>query len=724
MRKLYKFASMAAVAILAVASFASCDDDEPEGPKQPTLEIGSVSITADYEAQVTVTPSENSTSISWAYAADAAEPGTYAKVKIGYTKVETGGGKAVSVTTPALAPGKYKFYAYAENAAGKSAVGTKEFEVLLDVPVVKLGELKYDRSGIVVPVSVSGAEEFYYAFDLKAPDAQTDPAIPEEDAFARCTPEQLKDGNLVIASERLAENGTYFVFAYAENEKGKGTVSTVSGKYDDTTLPKLVEFEVINKTAFSLDVKVKMLDGCTKYAVGGFRNGAYSKRSFISSAKTSIDPDPFYPLQSYNWSDKDAVFPERLLIKNTLASSDVSEGMDIFYQSEEEVQQYQIAVYAVDKDGNGTAYVTEEFEVPQPSFGATPTVTITAEATPQTITPTFTVEGDCAKIYWGRPSPSWFTDVDWTDDAKVVEFLSGIRGTGILEYTGTPVTVPDNSISNPNTEFMFYAIPITADGKLGKLCFQKFKTTLPDFDGTGSVDMAFQTATASSLTYKVTLANAESVRILSVPAFFFPTYKDNLEMLMYDEANSKVWKEYTKAELAAAGNVVAFENLMAETSYVFRAVTLDANGKISPIQSFPDQATLADGGSGDEEIDFSKGTGEITFNIISETSKQDDDGNWMVDVSFSVTKGNNTAEAYIIPLSDIMDDAADVEASCKGFMDPTDLPNPLVFGQTYERTDLFDYDKVWGGYGVAIVTKDNAGNFKVAHYYIAKAKKG
>lgn len=87
MRKLYKFASMAAIAIFAAASFASCDDDEPEGPKQPTLEIGSISITAGYEAQVTITPSENSTSISWTWAAETAEPGTY-------TKVETGEGES------------------------------------------------------------------------------------------------------------------------------------------------------------------------------------------------------------------------------------------------------------------------------------------------------------------------------------------------------------------------------------------------------------------------------------------------------------------------------------------------------------------------------------------------------------------------------------------------------------------------------------------------------
>ena len=72
-----------------------------------------------------------------------------------------------------------------------------------------------------------------------------------------------------------------------------------------------------------------MLEGCVKYVVGGFRNGAYTKSGFISSAKSSVDPDPFYPLQSYNWSDKSTTFPERLLLKNTLATSDESEGLDV-----------------------------------------------------------------------------------------------------------------------------------------------------------------------------------------------------------------------------------------------------------------------------------------------------------------------------------------------------------------------------------------------------------
>lgn len=61
MRNAYKFATWMAIAIFAATSFSSCDDKDdpkPEPPKAPTLEIGSVSVTPDYEAEVTITPSD------------------------------------------------------------------------------------------------------------------------------------------------------------------------------------------------------------------------------------------------------------------------------------------------------------------------------------------------------------------------------------------------------------------------------------------------------------------------------------------------------------------------------------------------------------------------------------------------------------------------------------------------------------------------------------------
>lgn len=711
MRRFYKLAAWTAIAGFAAVSVVSCDDDETENtPKLPTLELGTVNVTADYEAAVTVTPSKNAISFSWGYAAATAEPESYTKVD---------GHAAVEVRTPSLTPGSYKIFAYAENKAGRSEIVTKPFEVTLDVPTVKFGEITASRAGITIPLQVSGAAEFTYALAMQEPGSTTEPAIPNDDQFRTLKTELLDEGNLIIEPEQLSANGTWHIFAYAENEKGKGTVTRGSVVYDETKLPKLVEFEILNMTAWSLDVNVKMLDGCEKYAVGAYRNGAYTKRGFISSAKTSITPDSFYPLQTFNVATESRIFPEKMLLKNTLASSDESEGMDISYKDSESITTYQIAVYAVDKEGNGTAYVSEEFSVPAPAFGQTPTVNITAETDVQKIHPTFTVEGDCAKLYTGRTAPSWYDDVDWTNEAKVVEFLASIRGNGISAYEGKPLRVEDKMVSDPNTEFIIYAIPITADGKVGKLCYKSFRTELPAFEGTGSVDIEFESATANTLTYSVWPSdNAKAVRIVHENKFLLR--ENEIPIYFYTETNPR-YVEYTMEELNKMNFTVTFENLQPDNVHFIRAVTVDADGKMSPIQSFPDQRTLPEGGGEITEIDFSKGKGEVTFTVVKEDQIVEDDF-VSIDLTYKVEKGANTVEAYKVILSDIKDDMDQIEAACKSRLDPNDLPTPITFGAELTQTSMVTYDAYWGGSAIAIVTKDTDGNFKIAYVYFAKAK--
>ncbi len=611
--------------------------------------------------------------------------------------------------------------AYAENAAGRSQTITKEFTVSTEIPLLQLGEINSSRAGITIPVTLIGAPEFYYAYVLQEAGSTTEPAIPADDQFKTAKAELLQDGNLVITPERLDGNGTWFVFAYTENEKGKSPVSKISVEYDETKLPKLVDFEIINVTAYSLDVKVTMLEGCEKFAVGGFRNGAYSKSAFTSAAKSSFNPDSDYPMQPYNWSDKSMTFPERLINKNRLATDEESEGLDIIYEAESGIFKYQIAVYALDKDGNGTAYVSEEFSVPAPSFGSTPTVTVTAETTTQTITPTFTANGDCAKMYVGISVPEYYTDVDWTDEASVVAFLSSIRGWGIHPYTGSPLTMTPNLILEPGQQVVAYAIPITADGKVGKLCYENFTIGRPEFKGAGNLALSLQSATSSSLILKADLTDAVSARILCVPSYFFEAnYKDRLEILMYYEENSKIWKEYTAAEIAAAGNTLTFDNLLEETPYTLRAVTVDAQGLISPIQEYPDMSTLKGGGEEETTIDFSKGKGEATLKVVKEDRAPYPDGD-ALDLTYMVEKGANTVEAYQHFLSGIKNTPEAVEEDCKEWFTPSDA-NRIEFGTEIFKEWVETYfDSGWQIYGggIAIITKDTDGNYKIADYYFA-----
>lgn len=722
MRNAYKFATWMAIAIFAATSFSSCDDDndpKPEPPQPPTLEIGTVSVTTDYEAEVTITPSENATSFSWGYSKETEEPATWTKVE---------GAKAVAVKTPALAPGKYKFSAYAENTAGKSSVATKAFEVILGVPAITFGEPTASRAGISVPVTLKDAgESFKYAFVMQEAGSTTEPAIPEEENFKTQQIADMTDGKLVIPSAQITDNGTWFIYAYAENEAGKGTVSKTSVVFDDTTFPKLVEFEVINKTAYSFDLKVTMKEGCAKFVYAGFiGEGTYKKKDFIESAQTSLNPNPDYPMQSYNWSDKNGTFPEAKLVKGTLASSDENKGMVIMHENNEGICKYSVAVYAIDADGNGTAYVSEEFTVPAPEYGQTPTVNITADCDLRKIMAKYQPSGDCAKIIRGFYRPAWGQggNIDWDDPTAVVELLSGLVGSVPHIYTvGEPLIEEVPAMFDPHEEVVVFAVGVSKDGKLGKLCYEKFMTKSPELTGTGRVELEFQGATINTLDYKVTLLDgATKVRIAALQSL------NDLEWIFYDENNRGTWQEFTADQLAKTGGKVSIYALP-NTTYYIRAAAIDALGNVSPVQAFPDQTTAKEPEV--EKIDFSLGKGEAKINVVKEETffepgnpnwgTKDD---WTLDLTYTVTKGANTEIVYRRILQETKDTPEAIKAAVEDiYQTPDDFSTYSEikeFDVERQETSMADYDANWGGSILVLITKDTDGNYKIADYYVAK----
>lgn len=729
MRNAYKFATWMAIAIFAATSFSSCDDKDdpkPEPPKAPTLEIGSVSVTPDYEAEVTITPSENAESFSWGYSKETEEPATWTKVE---------GAKAVAVKTPALAPGKYKFSAYAENTAGKSAVKTQNFEIVLGVPTVTFGEAAASRAGISVPVTLKDAgESFKYAFVMQEAGSTTEPAIPEEANFKTQQIADMKDGKLVIPSAQIEDNGTWFIFAYAENEAGKGTVSKTSVVYDDTTFPKLVEFEVINKTAYSFDLKVTMKEGCAKFVYAGFiGEGTYNKKDFIESAQTSLNPNPDYPMQSYNWSDKNGTFPEAKLIKGTLATDDSSKGMIIMHENAEGICKYSVAVYALDADGNGTAYVSEEFTVPAPEYGQSPTITITAESDLRHITAKYQPSGDCAKIIRGFFRPAWGQggNIDWEDPTAVVELLSGLVGSVPHIYTmGEPLIEEVPAMFDPHEEVVVFAVGVSKDGKLGKLSYEKFTTKSPELTGTGSANLEFLGATINTLEYKVTLTDgAKKVRIGAFDGVSWSKVKDDLDWVFYDENNRGSWQEFNADQLAKTDGKVTIYTTSANTNYYIRAVAIDALGNVSPVQEFPNQTTAKE--EEVEKIDFSLGKGEAKINVIKEETffepgnpnwgTKDD---WTLDLTYTVTKGANTEIVYRRILQETKDTPEAIKAAVEDiYQTPDDFSTYSEikeFDVERQETSMADYDANWGGSILVLITKDTDGNYKIADYYVAK----
>ena len=100
---------------------------------------------------------------------------------------------------------------------------------------------------------------------------------------------------------------TYTLTAYAENETGKSKeVSKEFTFKSEDVMTELVEFEVKNLSAFSMDVVVKKSAKCAKYVIGATPKGymgtnletgaeeyveIYKEATFIENAETSLNPD-------------------------------------------------------------------------------------------------------------------------------------------------------------------------------------------------------------------------------------------------------------------------------------------------------------------------------------------------------------------------------------------------------------------------------------------------
>ena len=177
---------------------------------------------------------------------------------------------------------------------------------------------------------------------------------------------------------------TYTLTAYAENETGKSKeVSKEFTFKSEDVMTELVEFEVKNLSAFSMDVVVKKSAKCAKYVIGATPKGymgtnletgaeeyveIYKEATFIENAETSLNPDESYPMQPYNWSDVSATFTERTLSRYALKDKDISESKGIILRSldVDEIKMI-IAVYALDAEGNSKVY-TQEITIPEPEI--------------------------------------------------------------------------------------------------------------------------------------------------------------------------------------------------------------------------------------------------------------------------------------------------------------------------------------------------------------------
>lgn len=554
---------------------------------------------------------------------------------------------------------------------------------------------------------------------------------------------------------------TYTLTAYAENETGKSKeVSKEFTFKSEDVMTELVEFEVKNLSAFSMDVVVKKSAKCAKYVIGATPKGymgtnletgaeeyveIYKEATFIENAETSLNPDESYPMQPYNWSDVSATFTERTLSRYALKDKDISESKGIILRSLEvdEIKMI-IAVYALDAEGNSKVY-TQEITIPEPEITGQVVVSIDVpkdKIKMRSFEATFTADANCSRIHVGQSSAGLIASGGKSfDNMTEEEICASIVRLGAevpLAYTGAFSKEFASKDMVPNTSYIVYAIPIDKEGKIGKVVYKSVTTGTPVYDGTGEItSVTFpDQVTPEKLLVDISVNDkVEFVRVL----WDMGTGPGSLDLktIMADEDSRNVhWHEYATADLPklkTEDNNGGLYITSPGSTYYLRAVTVDKDGKLSEIIDLVEKANKGTNGikTKEEEPEISvtdwEGTGKLTLTVVS-TGTNEETGLYTADLK--VVKGENTKQVYMVKWS--------------GEAQPTDidnyikeLPNIVNFDpeagavgvvsivldkNTAEKTTteefMDEYSAMWGGDSRIYVTLDNDGKLSIADWYI------
>lgn len=554
---------------------------------------------------------------------------------------------------------------------------------------------------------------------------------------------------------------TYTLTAYAENETGKSKeVSKEFTFKSEDVMTELVEFEVKNLSAFSMDVVVKKSAKCAKYVIGATPKGymgtnletgaeeyveIYKEATFIENAETSLNPDESYPMQPYNWSDVSATFTERTLSRYALKDKDISESKGIILRSldVDEIKMI-IAVYALDAEGNSKVY-TQEITIPEPEITGQVVVSIDVpkdKIKMRSFEATFTADANCSRIHVGQSSAGLIASGSKSfDNMTEEEICASIVRLGAevpLAYTGAFSKEFASKDMEPNTSYIVYAIPIDKEGKIGKVVYKSVTTGTPVYDGTGEItSVTFpDQVTPEKLLVDISVNDkVEFVRVL----WDMGTGPGSLDLktIMADEDSRNVhWHEYATADLPklkTEDNNGGLYITSPGSTYYLRAVTVDKDGKLSEIIDLVEKANKGTNGikTKEEEPEISvtdwEGTGKLTLTVVS-TGTNEETGLYTADLK--VVKGENTKHVYMVKWSgeaqpiDIDNYIKelpyfvnfDPEAGAVGVVSIVLDKNTAEKTTTEEFMD--EYSAMWGGDSRIYVTLDNDGKLSIADWYI------
>lgn len=612
------------------------------------------------------------------------------------------------------------------------------------LPTITVSEpaLSADNTKAVVTVTPSdGTEKWYWKCEPKGESAA---------AYTAVTGKEETKLEIPIDIDK-----DYVLTVYAENESGKSqeAVKEFIFKYEDL-MDELVEFEIKNLSAFSMDVEVKKGAKCAKYVIGAIIKGymgtdetgqpkyeeIYKEATFIEDAELSLNPNKDYPMQPYNWSDVSATFNEQTLVRSALQDKDISESKGIILTAlDTDETEVVVAIYAVDAEGKGTVF-TKEVTVPDAELNGQVVASIEIPAGKialRSFEATFTADANCAKMIVGQTDAGAIAKNSGKDftEMTVAEIEASILKLG----ASVPVTYTQPFSKEfaskdmvPNTKYYVYAIPIDKQGKLGKIVYTGVTTGRPTFEGVGSItSVSFpeQTSPEKLLVDISVNENTTAVRVFwetSVPA--------NLDWIMVDEASSNVqWTEYKVEDL---GKLKTEENngglyiLSPGSTYHLRAVTVDKDGKLSEIVDLVAKAGQGNDGiqtkaaevEAPKEADFS-GNGALTLTVVSAEGTA---------ATLKVEKGANTKKVYMLKGTDMVPAGVDAYVKEQDFFKdftPDATPTGLISlfldeNTSNKETDenfnwsVEEYHPTYGSDARIFITLDNDGKFNIADYYI------
>lgn len=618
------------------------------------------------------------------------------------------------------------------------------------LPTIAVSEpaLSADNAKAVVTVTPSEeTEKWYWKCEPKGQSAAAYTAVTGKDETRLEIPVDM--------------DVTYTLTVYAENETGKSKeVSKEFAFKSEDVMTELVEFEVKNLSAFSVDVVVKKSAKCTKYVIGAINKGymgqdleggggdkyveIYKEETFIEDAEISLNPNADYPMQPYNWSDVSATFTEKTLVRAALKDKDISESKGIILRSlEADEIQVIIAVYALDAEGKAKVY-TKEITVPEPELTGQVAVTIDVpkdKIKMRSFEATFTADANCSRIHVGQSSAGLIASGGKSfDNMTEDEICASIVRLGAevpLAYTGAFSKEFAGKDMVPNTPYIVYAIPIDKEGKIGKVVYKSVTTGTPVYDGTGEItSVSFpDQVTPEKLLVDISVSdNVEFVRVL----WDTGTGPGSLDLntIMADEDSRNVhWHEYATADLPklkTEENNGGLYITSPGSTYYLRAVTVDKDGKLSEIIDLVAKANKGDNGIQTKAVEEVPSTTDWTGNgaltLSAENIGSTDDGMFTADLK--VTKGENTKQVYMIKWAD--------EAKPNGIEDfvkelgfftdfdpeakPTGAVSIVLDENTAETTTteafMVEYDAYWGGDARIYITLDNDGKLSIADWYI------